>query len=811
MGIVYEAFDERLKHRIAIKCARMGYQNRLPPEARTARKIGHPNVCKVYDLHPAKTRMGEVDFLTMEFIEGETLAQRMKRSPLELGEAQEIARQICDGLEEAHREGVVHGDLKCANVILSRSTQGGVRAVITDFGLARMKLDDASGLGKSPHGGTRDYMAPELWLGASMSFASDIYALGVILHVMLAGKPPARVVTPLVTERISATVARPDQSTVTEFAIRESDWQIRLAPLPGPWDSVVKRSLASDPKKRFTSVREVKEALHPRWSLDDWLAAVAVGLMVVVGFTAWLRPQSGPPVRLAILPPLVKNGTLPLAPGIVTDIANRLSGVRANFVLITPKETPRDVLENPEKAKLTLSATHIMTIALQRNDEGIAADAKVIDTSSSHPLRELHGQYSDQGVSALGKALTATVTSAFGLRQGVPAESVSPQAYPDYVRGLAERDRGVAQSDAALAFFEKAAALDPRSALPLAAIGETEIMKFHADLGRVWLEKAGKAIARAQSLNAESIPVLLAAGAHQRANGSYEQAALSFLRATQLDPSNSEAWKNLANVEAAMNRPGDAIATYRKAIHAQPDYFAPYLDFGRYYYEKGQHQEAEVQYRQAIALAPQNPLGHTDLGLVLKERGRFDEAEKSFREAVRLDASSRSLSNLGTVFYSQGLYENARQFFLRSLAAGPPSAIRYANLGDACAALGRTQDALDAYRNGKTLAEEEVMQNPRRVMSRALLASIDAHLGETRAADFELRQALRLEPENARVKREAAVTYEFLKQRDQSLEVLKSAPFNVIEELDRHPALTDLRRDPRFQDLLAHKPVQPVQ
>ena len=117
MGVVYEAMDERLDRRIAIKCAKTGFRKRLPPEVRNAREISHPNVCKIFEIHTASTRDGDLDFLSMEFLDGETLAERLRRGAMTEPEARVIARQLCEGLAEAHRNQVIHGDLKSNNII----------------------------------------------------------------------------------------------------------------------------------------------------------------------------------------------------------------------------------------------------------------------------------------------------------------------------------------------------------------------------------------------------------------------------------------------------------------------------------------------------------------------------------------------------------------------------------------------------------------------------------------------------------------------------------------------------------------------
>src|SRR5579862_6443737 len=215
MGVVYEAMDERLERRIAIKCAKAGFRKRLPPEVRHASEISHPNVCKIFEIYSADTDRGEIEFFSMEFLDGETLAQRIRRGRLPEGEARLIARQLCEGLAEAHRKQVIHGDLKSGNVILTTEADGATRAVITDFGLARHPGTDRAGADRagadragadragadragSEHGGaqsgdlggTPDYMAPELWKGGKATVASDVYALGVILYELASGLRP---------------------------------------------------------------------------------------------------------------------------------------------------------------------------------------------------------------------------------------------------------------------------------------------------------------------------------------------------------------------------------------------------------------------------------------------------------------------------------------------------------------------------------------------------------------------------------------------------------------------------------------------
>src|SRR5262249_53719725 len=158
MGVVYEAIDRKRNQRIAIKSAKPGFQRLLSPELEGALKVRHTNISLVNQIHTSKTENGDVDFLTMEFLEGETLSTRLARTEkLAPAEALEIARGLCAGLSAAHRSGIVHGDLKSNNIILCPKHDDTIQPVITDFGLAS-GANQTSG----EYGGTADYSVTPL-------------------------------------------------------------------------------------------------------------------------------------------------------------------------------------------------------------------------------------------------------------------------------------------------------------------------------------------------------------------------------------------------------------------------------------------------------------------------------------------------------------------------------------------------------------------------------------------------------------------------------------------------------------------------
>ena len=189
-GEVYKATDTRLDRTVAIKVL-AGHlaesQERFEREARTISKLNHPNICTLYDIGS----QDGTDFLVMEFIEGETLADRLTRGPLSPDEALEYAIQITDALAKAHRAGIVHRDLKPVNIML---TKMGVK--LLDFGLAKLiETESAADDSSAPtvqkdltHEraviGTPRYMAPEQLEGGQVDARTDLYAFGLVLREM---------------------------------------------------------------------------------------------------------------------------------------------------------------------------------------------------------------------------------------------------------------------------------------------------------------------------------------------------------------------------------------------------------------------------------------------------------------------------------------------------------------------------------------------------------------------------------------------------------------------------------------------------
>ncbi len=262
MGIVYKVHDKETDEIIALKTLKPGIgeepamQENLKREVCLARKVTHKNVCRIHEL----SRLSGVPYISMEFVEGESLLSRLRRDgPLPWQHALKLAQQICAGLREAHMQGVVHTDLKPANVMLDRS--GNVK--IMDFGIAQ----PLQGGGQSANTllGTPTYMAPEQVECKRLDARTDIYALGLLLYEMVTGIPPFKGETPV-------TVAAKQLRQIPEHP-RE------MAPeLSVDAEAAILKCLEKEPEKRFQSIDALWAALkktEPRQTISVWGSFVA--------------------------------------------------------------------------------------------------------------------------------------------------------------------------------------------------------------------------------------------------------------------------------------------------------------------------------------------------------------------------------------------------------------------------------------------------------------------------------------------------------------------------------------------------------
>jgi serine/threonine protein kinase/tetratricopeptide (TPR) repeat protein/TolB-like protein len=409
MGEVYEAEDQELRERVALKTINAmvagdaGAVDRFKREISLARKVTHPNVCRIFDLgqhRDAGRRRDDgfvVTFLTMELLAGETLSTRLRRGRLAVGDAFPLARQVASALDAAHRAHVVHRDLKSENVFLVREGDG-VRAVVTDFGIARGGRDDQFAARVTGTGivGTPAYMAPEQVEGGPVGAAADVYAFGIVLYETVTGRLPFESNNPIT--MAAKRLQEPPQPP-----------RVHVPDLDGRWEQVILRCLARRPDERFGSAGEAVAALDPQ------AAPPAAGPLAA----AWARAPT--PAEDA---PTVATPSSSSAASAVSPASSAASAVpRPDTVTAPVRRDSRRPLLWTLAAVAALSAALWTFNAFFRRDAGVVRAPR--RTIAVMGLQNLSGQAEqDWLATALAEMLVTELAHGEALR-AIPGDQVA--------------------------------------------------------------------------------------------------------------------------------------------------------------------------------------------------------------------------------------------------------------------------------------------------------------------------------------------------------------------------------------------------
>lgn len=660
MGEVYRARDTRLHRDVAIKVLPAHASDdatareRLVREAQTASKLNHPNICTVFDAGITGDRV----FIVMELVEGVALSAMIAEGALPIERAVRYAIQIADGLGHAHHRGVIHRDLKSANVAITADG----RAKILDFGLAK-RVADADALTEPAAPLTRQgsvvgtvaYMAPEVLRGGAADGRSDIWSLGVMLFEMTTGRRPFSGVSVFELTSAVLTSATPPIP----------------ADVPGGIASIIQRSLLKLPGERYQQAAEVRAALEAvshsgsapipiRRPPRRWLAVAVVGAVLAVAAVPawrWLRPapsSSSPAVRAIAVLPLSNLSGDPaqdlfadgITEALITDLA-RVKGldVISRTSTMQYKGTAKRL---PDIAReLTVDA--VVQGSVMRAGNRVRVSAQLIDAVHD---RHLWADEYDRDVSdvlvlqrdvarAIAREVRATLTpqEEAGLAGG---RQVAPEAYDRYLRAKALITRFNEESIAeAIRLCQEVLQIDPEFAGAWATLASA-----HAERG-IWGRPPSS-----------------------RETGAQARAAVT--RALALDPVNPEANSILGFISMVYD--WDFVAA-----------------------ERALNRGVEL----ANASAPVRNL-RSSLYQALR---RFPDAVAEAEVNRRLDpASVVALSVLGRAQYRARMFPEAIESFTQSIAIDPAYIANYARLADVYIALGQYDEAIATIAGGQRVA-----------------------------------------------------------------------------------------------------------
>ena len=385
MGVVYKAEDERLRRTVALKFLPNRSESeddraRFEREAQAAAALDHPNICTIYEIDHVDGQT----FLAMQLLEGETLDQRIGSGPVPLGEALNIVCQAAEGLAAAHEKGVVHRDIKSANLMLIKRATGGVQVKLMDFGLAqlagRSKLTQAASIL-----GTIAYMSPEQTQGEAVDQRTDVWALGVVLYEMVAGELPFK--------------GHYDQATMYSILNEPAEPLTAVrSRLPMDLDWIADKCLAKEPSARYQSMGDLLIDLR---NLERKLSG---------GQTQIRQPGAAPAAAAAVAPVAQAQPEIEVQPGDHRRVgrcrgradAERLAGLGARGLRRAESE-PAPFRNHPSPDDPARHARPRFGDCPRRRQAGVDSPSRgrsAVD-QTSRPVRILGGRRDRRGVESV--------------------------------------------------------------------------------------------------------------------------------------------------------------------------------------------------------------------------------------------------------------------------------------------------------------------------------------------------------------------------------------------------------------------------
>lgn len=695
MGEVYRADDLRLGRPVALKFlppslkADPESRARLLNEAKAASMLRSPNIAVTYDIGESDGS----DFIAMEYVDGETLAARLSKGPLPVREAVQAAIQTADALDEAHSRGIVHRDIKSAN--LMRTARGLIK--VLDFGLAKIAPagdTDITRANMTMAGmivGTVSYMAPEQALGKSVDHRADLFSLGVVLFELLTGRVPFEGTTP--TEIIDH-ILHQDPPPVSRY----------VSGVPPALDGIVKRALEKPPSFRYQSAREMYTDLKAVAAQLDLVAARTSRISVAPA------PQ-GTAIGCCVAVMTFANITKePADDWIGTGIAETVSSDLKNVhnLSVIGRARVYDALRNlSSDAHLNdslaidigrrLGATWVVVGGYQRLGTMIRITANFVEVATGEVQRTVKVDGRIDDIFALQDKIVYELTQGLNVAlQGTEVagierqETRSVEAYESYARGMMNMRQATRESmDRAIGAFEEATRHDPEYANAWAALGAVYGLKGTFMSMPEMIDRAIELERRALAIDPELADAHMWLGSSLLDLGHVDEALAEIGEAIRLEPDNGQARQTRAR--ALWIGKGDfaaAIPEFERSIELNPEYGYSYLQLSLLLAWEGQLARAEDISRHAVDLQEQYISGtaglqivgaHGRLGYVYYLQGRYEEALKEYeRELAFINSSDHALRErtnielgvrIGAAYHRQGLGEDAERHFGRALKA----------------------------------------------------------------------------------------------------------------------------------------------
>ena len=834
MGVVFRAHDEQLRRDVAVKLlphelfSDADSRERFRKEALAVGRLNHPNIAMAFDFG----EQDGIDYLVTEYIPGANLDEKIAKQPLPQKTVLEFAIQLLSGLEAAHRENVIHRDLKPGNIRINRDGQ----LKILDFGLAKLvepfdeNADTATVTTDASVSGTLPYMAPELLRSEESDARADIWAAGAVLYEMSTGKrafpdkQPARVIDSI----LHYDPARPS---------------LLNAKITASLEAVILKALDRDPDHRYQSAREFLADLQRLYSGGEiatdtlkqsqiqrveakrrqkrivfaFAGVLLIGLALGLVAKRWMPALRARQKILAVLPIETVGqdaATNALGLGLTETLTAKLVQASDTIQVVSPRDLRDQKVKTAADARREFGTDYVIESSLQRAGPTMRINCYLVD-SRTH--RQLAARTIEIDANDTFKLQDAVVNAALDILPGsasasqrqalIAHQDTQPAAYEAYIRGrgyLLEYEKPE-NIDNAIVEFNQAIKLDAKYAPAYAGLGEAyEIGFSQLNKPKDWITQAHAACDRSLALSPNLAEAHICLGDVLKATGQYDPAVQQFQRALQLDASNDDGLIGLADAYQKLGNPPAAEAAYKQAIQLRPNYWVGYSWLGNFYFIQGRYPEAVSTFQKVIELAPENYRAYASLGGVYATQGRYPEAIDTLKRSIELRPSLEAIGNLGAVYFYLHRYEEAADTFQQSLKLDPSDYMNWGNLGDALYwTPNRRPDAPSAYQQAIKLAQARAQVNTRDAAALAYLGYYYAMAGNQKAAVEATQRAVTLAPHSPDVLLRAASTYIRLGDQKATIKWLRqavAAGLSSSQFLDS-PEFQPLKNDPEFRAL----------
>jgi serine/threonine protein kinase/tetratricopeptide (TPR) repeat protein len=666
MGEVYLAQDQRLGRRVALKFLAAHLDDsgeareRLIREARAAALLRSPHIAVTYDLAEYDGAL----FIAMEYVEGELLSSQIARGPLPLIEGLDVALQLADALDEAHSRGIVHRDIKSANVMITDRHL----VKVLDFGLAKFvntRAQDMQTMANATQAGlvlgTLNYMAPEQLTGGVVDSRADLFSTGVVIYEMLTAKLPfAGNSLPEIADRILH--HEPDAIARYNYAV------------PAAVEAIVRKALQKDASIRYQTARDLyidlltarRQASSDTGRQSSWMRPIDFA-----DAAAPLPTQPQEPSRreasVAVLNFANISGNAAdewIGQGIAESLTSDLARIGSVTVVARERifELQRSLSElgnavddrQAIEMGRRLGASVTVSGGYQRLGERIRITAQAVEVSSGRQKAsvKIDGRLDDlfELQDRLVNDLTAGLAVEVRQQDRAAMELVGTQsmeAYQAYSRGMLNlRLAGRESMERAISLFEQALALDSQYVEAMVELaGALELKALFLSAPHL-LEESLALVERALTIRPDDADALVQRGDTLLALGRVDEAIAALRHGVELQPERASAYGSLARAYWVGRGDVDAaIGAFEKMLRLNPEAGYTHLQLAMLYTLRGEYDKAERVARQAIHLQDQVMSGttgliiigaHSRLGYVLYRTQRYDEAIQEYRRELEL-------------------------------------------------------------------------------------------------------------------------------------------------------------------------------